>query len=374
MTNITNAPLKNTPLYEEHLKLNAKIVDFGGWNMPIHYTSQIEEHHAVRKNVGMFDVSHMLIIDLYGEGNILNGDGALKGYLKYLLANNIEKLKNNGKALYSCMLNTHGGVIDDLIVYYINDNHYRLVVNAGCAAKDLTWLMLRKQDYEKDHAQTNISLSVKIRRDLAIIAVQGPNSLELFDQNIQCLMPFHVHTNLQEDIMIARTGYTGEDGVEIMLPVTKCVEQWQKLLASGVAPCGLGARDTLRLEAGMNLYGQDMDVDVLPHDAGLSWTISFSEERDFIGKEALLANVQKHQFLGLILESGGILRSHQNVFNKNDIHIGEITSGGYSPTLQKSIAMAKLDLTSAKGDTVYVDIRGKKLAAQVVSLPFYKKQ
>ncbi len=347
--------LKHTVLHNTHVSMGAKMVDFGGWHMPIQYSSQIEEHFAVRNNAGMFDVSHMRIVDLHGN---------VKPFLQLLLANDAAKLKIGGKALYSCMLNENGGVIDDLIVYYFNDNYYRLVINAACAEKDLAWINQINTNY-------NFNIEIKPRTDLAMIAVQGPKAIDLFSSAVKALKPFNAHIDSENDIVIARTGYTGEDGAEIMLPLTQAVTKWNELINQGVKPCGLGARDTLRLEAGMNLYGQDMDENTLPQDAGLAWTVSLADNRQFIGKDKIQNAKQKYKFLGLILESGGILRAHQIITSKNGNN-GEITSGGYSPTMQKSIAMAKLPLEVEIGDKVNVQIRDKILEAKVVKLPFVR--
>ncbi len=353
MTDNNTYTLKQTALHSNHVALGAKMVNFGGWSMPIQYNSQLEEHFCVRKDVGMFDVSHMCIVDLTGK--------AVKEFLLKLLANDVNKLKVSGKALYTCMLNHDGGVIDDLIVYYFNDEFYRLVINAGCAEKDTAWI---------NPIAKSFSVNVEVRNDLSMIAVQGPKALELFNDDVKNLKPFHSLFS-QAQTLIARTGYTGEDGVEIMLPHKEAIITWEALLKQGVKPCGLGARDTLRLEAGMNLYGNDMDENILPHDAGLSWTLSFKEERDFIGKYKLQNTAQKYQFLGLILqESGGILRAHQTVISEHGN--GEITSGGYSPNMQQSIALARLPLNVKIDDIVKIQIRDKQLNAKVVNLPFVR--
>jgi aminomethyltransferase len=333
------------------------MVDFGGWDMPLHYGSQIEEHHAVRRDCGMFDVSHMCAVDVAGP--------RARPFLLRLIANNVDKLKTPGRALYSAMLNDAGGVVDDLIVYFAGADRYRLVINAGTAEKDLAWMAARI-------AEWGLDLACIPRRDLAIIAVQGPNAKARVWQALpgsqavsEALKPFHAVDF--GTCFIATTGYTGEAGFEITLPGGRAEDLWQKLLDAGVRPAGLGARDTLRLEAGMNLYGQDMDETVSPLDAGLAWTVDLSGPRDgldFVGKAALLAHPQEKQFLGLLLGQGGVLRAHQKVVTAHGE--GEITSGTFSPTLQQSIALARLPLASAVGDTVEVEIRGKRLAVKVV--------
>ena len=351
---------QKTILNETHRRLGAKMVDFGGWDMPLHYGSQIEEHHAVRRDCGMFDVSHMCAVDIAGPD--------AKTFLLRLIANNIDKLKEPGKALYSAMLNETGGVVDDLIVYFVGDGQYRMVINAGTAEKDLAWMMVRVAAWQLDVAVTP-------RRDLAIIAVQGPNAKSKVWQVLpesravtEALKPFY-SANVG-DTFIATTGYTGETGFEITLPASQAENFWQKLLDVGVKPIGLGARDTLRLEAGMNLYGQDMDETVTPLEAGLTWTIDLSTDRDFVGKAALLAQPQQKQFLGLVLLDKGVLRAHQKVITAHGD--GEITSGTFSPTLQQSIALARLPQGVAIGETVRVEIRDKQLAAKIVKPCFVR--
>ena len=351
---------QKTVLNEAHRRLGAKMVDFGGWDMPLHYGSQLEEHHAVRGDCGMFDVAHMCAVDIIGKD--------AKSFLLRLIANNVDKLKEPGKALYSAMLNEAGGVVDDLIVYFIADNQYRMVINAGTAEKDLAWMAARVSAWQLD-------VAVRARRDLAIIAVQGPNAKARVWQVLpdsravsEALKPFYAVS--VGEFFIATTGYTGETGFEITLPAAQAETFWQQLLDAGVRPIGLGARDTLRLEAGMNLYGQDMDESVSPLNAGLAWTIDFSGPRDFVGKAALQANPQQAQFLGLLLLDKGVLRAHYKVVT--DHGDGEITSGTFSPTLQQSVALARLPLGVALGDTVKVVVRDKLLSAKVVKPCFVR--
>ena len=352
----------HTPLYDSHLRLNAKLVDFAGWDMPIHYGSQIEEHHQVRKAAGMFDVSHMLAVELLGDN--------AKALLRKLLANDVAKLSSPGQALYSCMLNPQGGVIDDLICYYLADDHYRLVVNAGTREKDLAWI--------NQHAP-NLQVEVTARQDLSIIAVQGPQAREKvlavlpadFAAKAEAIKRFSSAAN--GDWFVGRTGYTGEDGFEIMLPASEAMAFWQALLEQGVKPAGLGARDTLRLEAGMNLYGSDMDDETSPLEAGLAWTLALKDKtRHFIGLEALLALKQSgisKKLVGLVLQDRGVLRGHQTVV-KDGKEIGEITSGSFSPTLGKSIAFARIDHDVE--ESCQVRIRNKDLTAMIVKPPFVK--
>jgi aminomethyltransferase len=357
--------LRQTPLNAVHRAAGAKMVDFGGWDMPVSYGSQIEEHHAVRRDAGMFDVSHMLAVDLRGAG--------ARDFLRYALANNVDKLSVPGKALYSCLLNPEGGILDDLIVYFLGEGAFRIVVNAATADKDVAW-------FNALIADRAAALSLTPRRDLAMIAVQGPNARGKVWQALpgsraasEALKPF-VAVALGE-YFIARTGYTGEDGFEITLPGTLAPALWQdlsSLSSAGVQPCGLGARDTLRLEAGMNLYGQDMTEADNPLESGLAWTVDLLSPRDFVGKQALVRAPITRQQIGLLLHGkGGILRSHQTVHTSRDG--GEITSGTFSPTLSQSIALARVPVGVVPGDTVGVDIRDKRLLARVVKPPFVRQ-
>jgi aminomethyltransferase len=373
--------LKTTVLHATHIAASARMVDFGGWDMPVNYGSQIEEHHAVRTDAGMFDVSHMRVVDIAGDKS--------RDFLRYVLANNVDKLQTAGKALYSCMLRPDGGVIDDLIVYYFDESFFRLVVNAGTADKDIAWL-------NEQNTTGEFGLTITPRPDFALIAVQGPVallkiSIALNQQKHKWLIPqFNSlskpftatrfkNPDGKHEWMIARTGYTGEDGFEIAIPVPKrpdgsdyqtfVNEIWSSFADAGIKPCGLGARDTLRLEAGMNLYGQDMDESVNPLNSGLAWTVDLQSERNFIGKSAL-SNGATAQLVGLVLEDKGVLRSHQTVQTAHGD--GETTSGTFSPTMQQSIAFARVPLGVAIGDTVQVIIRDKALSAKVVKMPFVR--
>ena len=356
---------KQTVLHAKHLEAGAKLVDFHGWEMPIHYGSQIEEHHAVRRAAGMFDVSHMTIVDVKGE--------QAQDYLRYLLANDVAKLQTKGKALYSGMLNPQGGVVDDLIVYYFDATDYRLVVNSATREKDLNWLLSQAQGF---------AVTITEQPEFAMIAVQGPEAKEkaasIFSaaqrEAVAGMKPFF---GVQaEDLFIATTGYTGEAGYEIMVPETRAAELWQQLLDAGVAPCGLGARDTLRLEAGMNLYGQDMDEHTSPLAANMGWTISWEpSERQFVGREALeqqkAAGTEK--LVGLLLESKGVLRAGQAVRMHDDngeVVEGVITSGTFSPTLSKGIAMARIAATGA--ERAEVEMRKKWVEVKVVKPSFVR--
>ncbi|MBN8728221.1 MAG: glycine cleavage system aminomethyltransferase GcvT [Xanthomonadales bacterium] len=356
---------RKTVLNETHRALGAKMVDFGGWDMPLNYGSQIEEHHAVRRHAGMFDVSHMTVVDLHG--------GRCREFLRHLLANDIDKLKTTGKALYSCMLNEGGGVIDDLIVYYLGEDFFRAVVNAATRDKDLAWI--------ERHAQP-FGVEVRERRDYAMIAVQGPEAREavlgLLDADaaavVRKLGKFSAAEVAAPDgapLFVARTGYTGEDGFEIVLPTGAAAGLWERLREAGVAPAGLGARDTLRLEAGMNLYGQDMDETVTPWEANLGWTVALEGDRDFIGRAALeRRKAEAHSVLvGIVMDDKGVLRHGQRVLTPAGE--GEILSGIFAPTLGKAIGFARVP--QGAGEALHVDIRGREVPVRVVKYPFVRE-
>ena len=359
--------MKTTPLNATHRAAGARMVDFGGWDMPLHYGSQLDEHHAVRRDAGMFDVSHMRVVDMEGRGG--PSPVSARHFLRTALANNVDKLTVPGKALYTCMLADDGGVRDDLIVYWLGDDRFRLVVNAATAEADVAWLTALRD-------RVSAGLAIHPRIDLAMIAVQGPNAREKTWKALPgtetatfALKPFSAAT--AGDLFIARTGYTGEDGFEIVVPAARAVDAWSALRAAGVAPAGLGARDTLRLEAGMNLYGQDMDERTSPLDAGLAWTVDLQGGRDFVGKAALLAQPAARQLAGLVLlDGGGVLRAHQKVHTAHGE--GEITSGTFGPTIARSIALARLPKAVAPGDVVEVAVRDKRLRARVVKPPFVR--
>jgi aminomethyltransferase len=352
---------KRTPFYDLHVLANAKIVDFAGWDMPLHYGSQLQEHHQVRQHAGMFDVSHMGVVDLHGPDTI--------AYLRRLLANNVDRL-TEGKALYTCMLNEKGGVIDDLIVYKLNNDFFRVVINAGTREKDIAWMRMQAESF---------NLEMKERTDLAMLAIQGPEIKDKLEKMLPAdqveilrqLKPFHFA--VFKDWFIARTGYTGEDGYEIIFPAVEAAKLWHSAMAAGIAPCGLGSRDTLRLEAGLNLYGSDMDETVTPLESNLAWTVIMEpKERLFIGREALEQQSQegvKRRLVGLVLDGPGIIRNHQKVIIAGDGE-GEVTSGGYSPSLEKSIALARVPADT--GSQCFVEIRNKQVPAQVIKPPFVR--
>lgn len=353
-----------TVLNETHRALGARMVDFGGWDMPVNYGSQIEEHHAVRREAGMFDVSHMRVVDLHGE--------RVRDFLRHLLANSIDKLET-GKALYTCMLNERGGIIDDLIVYDLGDTFFRAVVNAATADGDIAWM--------REHAQA-FDVEVRPRPDFATIAVQGPKARDIVigllaevDRERMRAMGRFSAAAAQGlhgvPLFVARTGYTGEDGFEILVPVDHAVELWNALREAGVRPAGLAARDTLRLEAGLNLYGQDMDQDVTPWEANLGWTVSMDEGRDFIGRAALekqKADGVPRRMVGVVMDSKGVLRHGQPV--STDVGEGEILSGVFAPTLGKAIGFARIPV--GEPGEVKVNIRGREIPVRVVKYPFVR--
>ena len=350
---------QQTVLNTLHRGLGAKMVDFGGWDMPLHYGSQIDEHHMVRTDAGWFDVSHMTVVDLRGE--------RVRAFLRKLIANNVDKLKAPGKALYTCMLNDAGGVIDDLIVYYLSETWFRLVVNAATREKDLAWIQSQASEF---------GIDVQERRELAMIAVQGPNARakvgELLsdDTRAQAAKIGKFVACQGDGLFIARTGYTGEDGFEIILPEAQVEGFCQRLGELGVKPAGLGARDTLRLEAGMNLYGQDMDESTTPFEAGLAWTVALEpKDRDFIGRvalEAQLASGVPRQLIALVMDARGVLRHGQKL--QTAVGEGEILSGTFSPSAGKSIAFARVP--SGEIGAIHADIRGKLVPVRQVKAPF----
>lgn len=351
-----------TPLFEQHTADGARIVDFAGWDMPIQYASQIDEHNAVRQSAGMFDVSHMGVVDIHGE--------RATEYMRYLLANDVARLAGDGRALYTCLLKHDGGILDDLIVYRVRPDHYRTVVNAATRDKDVAWIREQAQAFD---------VTVDLRQDMAMIAVQGPEARERASGCLPeelageaaALKPFAAAR--YGEWFVGRTGYTGEDGYEMILPADEAVSFWECLREAGVTPCGLGARDTLRLEAGLNLYGQDMDETTSPFECGLGWTVAMEpEDRDFIGREAL-ADQQRRgigvRFVGLLLEGRGVLRPHQAVSDGS--HDGELTSGSYSPTLGRAVGLARVP--EGFSEPAAVTIRGRELPVRIVQPPFVRQ-
>jgi aminomethyltransferase len=354
---------KETALFNAHKQHNASMTEFAGWNMPLHYGSQLEEHKTVRETAGVFDVSHMRSVDLKGE--------KCAEFLRHLLANDVAKLKNDGQALYTVMLKDDGGIIDDLIVYRLSETYYRLVVNAATTQKDLAWI---------DNQISKFNISITPRDDLAMLAIQGPKAFDILrssfaDKFEQVLSTLKRFCGVQlGDWLIAYTGYTGENGVEVILPKQEAAEFFNALVAAGIAPIGLGARDTLRLEAGLNLYGQDMDESESPYSSNLAWTVDLKDEqREFIGKSAL-AQIKSEgnykRLIALALEDKGVVRPGMTVLNQSNEVLGKITSGTFSPTAQSGIGLARVILNPE--DSYFIEVRGKKLPAQKIKLPFVK--
>lgn len=366
-----NSQLQRTPFYQSHLENNGKIVDFSGWELPIHYGSQIAEHEAVRTDAGMFDVSHMVVTDIVGADS--------KAWLQKLLANDIAKAKTVGKAIYSAMLNDNGGVIDDLIAYRMNEaeTEYRIVSNAATRDKDLAQFNKVAKDFD---------VTITERPELAMLAVQGPKAIEklanakpTWVESLNALKPF-VGKDLTEiegkDWFVAKTGYTGEDGVEVILPESQASKFFNLLKDNGITPTGLGARDTLRLEAGMNLYGHEMDETINPYECGMAWTLAVKDDRDFIGRKAMqdkqdkaIADGTDVMQVGLVLDGRGVLRDGMEVTLANGKK-GVITSGTFSPSLKQSIAIARIPMTT--DTTANVDMRGKATEVRIISLPFVR--
>ena len=347
-----------TPLHGEHVEAGARMVEFAGWELPIRYGSLVEEHHAVRRNAGMFDVSHMTVVDIESAGA---RDG-----LRRLLANDVDKIRERGQAIYGCMLNDDGGIIDDLITYRLEDDFYRMVVNAATRETDLAWIRDRLAGFDA---------RVTERDDLAMIAVQGPDAVKhvvevLGAPGIADLKPFR--STVHGDFFVARTGYTGEDGCEIILPNDEAPPLWREFVDRGVVPCGLGARDSLRLEAGLNLYGQDMNTATTPLESNLAWTVAFEPaDRDFIGRAPLEKQKQEgidRKLVGLVFGSGGIPRQGAKVVTSEGE--GEVTSGGFGPTVERPIALARVP-AGAEGE-VEVELRGRRLPARIVKPPFVR--
>ena len=351
-----------SPLHQVHVDAGASFTDFAGWQMPVRYTSDLAEHHAVRTAAGLFDLSHM------GEIIVMGPEAAAA--LDYALSAKISAIAI-GQAKYSLLLTREGGIVDDLVVYRTHENRFGIVVNASNRFEAAGALAARAAEFD--------ATVVDESEQLALIAIQGPAALGILERVPGFELPTPVGElkyywsvlgeYLGDEVLVGRTGYTGEDGFEIALPAERAATVWAALQAAGVAPCGLGARDTLRLEAGMNLYGQDMDESVSPLDAGLAWTVDLKDEhRLFVGRAALAVKPASRRVLGLILEDKGVLRAHMRVFTSAGE--GETTSGSFSPTLEKSIAFARLPLEVEPGTSVEVDIRGKRLKARTVKLPF----
>lgn len=317
--------MKKTYLNEFHAENNGNLVDFSGWEMPINYGSQINEHNEVRANVGIFDVSHMAVFDFYGDNQI--------EFLRQLIPNDVNKILDSKRALYSPLLNENGGILDDLIVYHLGDKNFRIISNCATREQNNAWFK------EKSKA---FNVEVKFQEDASIIAIQGPNSQKvlstIYDLNLK---NFHIYQD--DEVMIARTGYTGELGFEIISDQSKGLELWNYLIKEGVKPIGLAARDTLRLEAGLNLYGSDMTVENHPYESNLRWTVDHNDlKRSYIGKSAILDKVEaKKELIGFYTEERGVLRAGTRVYF--DGGEGLITSGTWSPTFKKNIGFCRVD-------------------------------
>ena len=378
-----------TPLYQQHVDAKARMMEFGGWSLPVNYGSQVEEHHACRKHAAMFDVSHMTVVDMAGGDKADGQDKPATQFLQHLLANDVTRLKSPGDALYTCMLAPDGGILDDLIVYWRGGDAFRLILNAATREKDLAWI---KAEVDKFSSP----LEWSVQDDLALLAVQGPAAIGICSQVLDDINGnSELSTALKsvsrfsstaiDEIFIGRTGYTGEDGVEMLLPSSMAPKFWQNLLDAGVQPAGLGARDTLRLEAAMNLYGSDMDESVNPFECGIGWSVALEpDSRNFIGRSAIVESLgdtgrTDRQMIGIVLEDRGVLRGHQAVM-MNGREVGSVTSGTYSPTQEQSIAMARVSLTACEvskvseltGQACQVEIRKKLVDARVVKRPFLK--
>lgn len=353
-----------TPLYERHVAAGARMTEFGGFDMPLQYTSIREEHTAVRSRAGLFDLSHM------GEVRI-TGDSALDA-VQRLISNDAARLEV-GAALYSVMCNEHGGIVDDVVVYH-DPGGYLIVVNAACREKDVAWI-----------AQHLGSASFEdLSERLALLAVQGPRALHavqpLTSTRLEDIAHFHAVDSEVAGVhaTISRTGYTGEDGFELYVDATDAASLWDAVLeaggAHGLVTCGLGARDTLRLEAGLRLYGQDMDERTDPYSCGLGWTVK-RDKSDFIGREALLQLDPKQpprRFIGLRLP-GRALARHGNPVLADQRVVGEVTSGSFSFTLGCGIATASIDPGAGDSEQFFIDVRGSAVAAERTPLPFYRR-
>lgn len=364
------AQAKRTPLYEQHKALGARFVDFGGWEMPVQYTSILEEHQAVRTRAGLFDVSHMGEFKIEGE--------SAQAFLQYLVPNDVGRLTVQ-QALYTQLCLPNGNTIDDLLVYRLTEDHYMLVVNAANIEKDLAWV--KKQA----DAFPNVSV-IDQSATTALLALQGPAAQDILQPftaaNLAEIDYYHATADLVDGVncIISRTGYTGEDGFELYCPSVDAVKLWNDLLDAGkpqgLQPAGLGARDTLRLEAGYCLYGHELDEDTNPLEARLGWTIKF-KKGDFIGHDALAqvkAQGPRRLLVGIELLERGVPRGGYAIYQQ-DRQIGALTSGSPGPTVGKNIGMGYVEAAQAvAGQQVYIDIRGKRVAAQIVGLPFYKRK
>jgi len=362
--------LKRTPLFEVYKDYGAKTIDFGGWDLPVQFSSIKEEHEAVRTKAGLFDVSHM------GEIAV-KGTDSLK-YLQKMMTNDISKLKNSG-AQYTAMCYENGGTVDDLLVYKIEEDHYLLVVNASNIEKDFNWL--------QDHAEGNVELK-NLSEDMAQLAIQGPLAekvlQKLAGKNLSDIGFFKFQQDVDlngKKALVSRTGYTGEDGFEVYCDAKDAAALWNEILEAGkeegVIPCGLGARDTLRFEANLALYGQELSPDITPLEAGIGFAVKVNKEADFIGKEVLKnqkENGVPRKLAGIEMIDRGIPRHGYPVYKGEEL-IGEVTTGTQSPTLKKNIGLVLIKKEHAEPETeLEVEIRGKRLKAKIAATPFYKRE
>lgn len=361
--------LKRTPLFPVYTKYGAKTIDFGGWELPVQFSSIKEEHEAVRERAGLFDVSHM------GEVDVIGPDAL--AFVQKMTTNDASKLVEN-QAQYAIMCYPDGGTVDDLLVYKKADDHYLLVINAGNIEKDVAWL--------KEHAEGNVKVT-NISSEVAQLALQGPLAeqvlAKLTDTDLSKIGFFRFLPDVNVggfQALVSRTGYTGEEGFEIYCRADEAAALWEKILeageSDGVLPCGLGARDTLRFEAKLPLYGQELTKEISPLEAGLGFAVKLDKEDDFIGKAALQSQKAQgvpRKLVGIEMIERGIPRTHYPVFSGNE-QIGEVTTGTQSPTLKKNVGLALIRSEFANLDAeVEVEIRGKRVKAKIVKTPFYKR-
>lgn len=362
--------LKRTPLFDVYKNYEGKTIDFGGWELPVQFSSIKEEHEAVRTKAGMFDVSHMGEIEVKGPDSLK--------FLQKMMTNDISKLKSGG-AQYTAMCYENGGTVDDLLVYKMADEDYLLVVNAANTDKDFDWL--------KEHVEGEVTLN-NISEDMAQLALQGPLAEQVLQKLTEDDLSQIGFFKFQEDVVIdgkkalvSRTGYTGEDGFEIYCHRNDAASLWERILEvgknDGVLPCGLGCRDTLRFEAGLALYGQELSPEISPLEAGVGFAVKLGKEDDFIGKAALKEQKENgvpRKLVGLEMIDRGIPRHGYAVF-AGDEKIGEVTTGTQSPTLKKNIGLALIKREFGALDSeVDVEIRGKRAKAKLISTPFYKRE
>ncbi len=365
-----SATIRKTALHERHRQLGAKMTDFHGWDMPLYYTSILEEHKAVRQALGVFDISHMGQV-------IVSGPGAL-ATLNGLMVSDLSQVAK-GRACYTLMLNEQGGILDDVIIYALGDEDYLVIVNCGNRASDVEWMQAHRKG---ETAITDVS------DGRSILAVQGPLACrvleQILDARVTTLGRFGIAPirTMGPDACIARTGYTGSDGFELFLPDRHAQRLWDLVLTQakhlGALPVGLGARDTLRVEAGLRLYGTDMDAATTPVEAGLMWTVAMSKTSEFIGKGALAAQKQAgaaRRFVGFELGQGPVPRTGMELSAEDGQRVGTVTSGTFSPMLNRPLGMGYVEPASAKaGSTLSLTVRSQRYAATVVKLPFWKEE